>query len=297
MPASAPAVTVGLPVFNGVAFLADALDSILGQSFSDFELLVADNASTDATRELCENVATRDDRVRVLPSDVNRGLAWNWNRLVAASRAPLFKWACHDDVLHPDLLARSVAMLREAPDHIALVYAQTVDIDEEGHEIGRYPDGLDLREATASARLAHLLGNLARCNPLFGVMRMDHLRRTGLMGAFGHADQVLLAQLALGGQWWEIPEPLFYRRVHPGMSLNIFPEPSQLAKLYDTASSGRYFFPYTRVFLEHARSIANGPLTSSEKARCWAVLMRSWRYYRTIGGEGKRALAQAMRRP
>ena len=87
---SLPAITVGLPVFNGASYLSEAVDSILGQTYSEIELLIADNASTDGTLEMCHEFARRDDRVRVLSSMINRGLAWNWNRLVVEARAPNF---------------------------------------------------------------------------------------------------------------------------------------------------------------------------------------------------------------
>lgn len=287
-----PVITVGLPVFNGISYLADAVQSILGQTFGEFELLLADNASIDGTLEMCHTFASQDERVRVLASETNRGLAWNWNRVVVEARAPMFRWACHDDLLHPDLLARCHALLREAPSHVALVYPQTIDIDESQEIIERYEDNLDLREPTSHERFGHLLHTLARCNPLFGLMRTDHLRRTGLMGSFAHADQVLLGQLALGGQWWELPEALFYRRIHPGSSLNAYPDPAELTKFYDTGASGKYFFPYARIFIEHARSIGRAALPPGEKVQCWTALVREWRFKRTMVGEARGALRQ-----
>ncbi|HLR96223.1 MAG TPA: glycosyltransferase, partial [Jiangellaceae bacterium] len=77
----APRVTIGLPVFNGERYLEAAIDSILAQDFQDFELLLADNASTDATLEICERAAARDPRVTVHRSEANRGAAWNYNRV------------------------------------------------------------------------------------------------------------------------------------------------------------------------------------------------------------------------
>src|SRR4051812_12825537 len=91
-------VTVGLPVHNGEQFLAAAVDSLLSQSVDGLELILADNASTDGTLAICERYAAQDRRVRVLPSDANRGAAWNFNRCLAAARGRYFKWAAHDDL-------------------------------------------------------------------------------------------------------------------------------------------------------------------------------------------------------
>ncbi|WP_165367920.1 glycosyltransferase family 2 protein, partial [Phytoactinopolyspora endophytica] len=91
--ASSPRVTIGLPVYNGERYLADAIASILAQEFADFELLIADNGSTDATADICSDAARSDSRVTVHRSDVNRGAAWNYNRLVDLARGEYFKWA------------------------------------------------------------------------------------------------------------------------------------------------------------------------------------------------------------
>ena len=291
---SLPAITVGLPVFNGGSYLSQAVDSILGQTFSEIELLIADNASTDGTLEMCHEFARRDHRVRVLSSMTNRGLAWNWNRLVVEARSPVFRWACHDDLLHPDLLSRCYSLLLGAPPEVALVYPRTVDINQAQEVIGPYRDDLELRERTPHERFGHLLRTLGRCNPLFGLMRMEHLRRTSLMGSFAHADQVLLGQLALGGQWLEVPEPLFYRRIHPGSSLNAYPDPAELTKFYDTAASGQYYLPHSRIFVEHARSIGRSSLPLGEMALSWSSLIREWRFKRTMAAESIGAVRAAL---
>ena len=110
-----PRVTIGLPVFNGERFLRESVESVLGQDFGDLELLVADNASTDATLDIVHEFAAADRRVRVLRSDRNRGAAWNYNRLVGEARGELFRWHAHDDVLLPSAVQRCVTALDADP--------------------------------------------------------------------------------------------------------------------------------------------------------------------------------------
>ena len=110
-----PRVTIGLPVFNGERFLRESVESVLGQDFGDLELLVADNASTDATLDIVHEFAAADRRVRVLRSDRNRGAAWNYNRLVGEARGELFRWHAHDDVLLPAAVQRCVTALDADP--------------------------------------------------------------------------------------------------------------------------------------------------------------------------------------
>jgi glycosyltransferase involved in cell wall biosynthesis len=110
-----PQVSVGLPVYNGERFVADALASILAQTWQDLEVIVCDNASTDRTREICEAFAARDPRVRYYRNERNLGASPNWNRAFELSRGELFKWAAHDDVLCPTYIERAVAALMRSP--------------------------------------------------------------------------------------------------------------------------------------------------------------------------------------
>src|SRR5262245_57216615 len=93
-----PRVSIGLPVYNGAKYLAEAIDSLLEQTFSDFELIISDNGSTDATPAICEEYAAKDGRIRFLRQEINRGLAWNWNCVLEESRGAYFKWAACDDL-------------------------------------------------------------------------------------------------------------------------------------------------------------------------------------------------------
>ena len=103
MPAH-PRVSIGLPVYNGELFLENALDSILSQTYSDFELIISDNASDDKTEEICRSYAARDKRVRYSRNAHNLGAAPNYNRVYHLARGRYFKWASHDDVLAPEFL-------------------------------------------------------------------------------------------------------------------------------------------------------------------------------------------------
>src|SRR3546814_9942917 len=108
-----PRVSIGLPVHNGGLLLPRALDSILGQSFPDFELILSDNASTDATAAICRDYAGREGRIRYFRQDRNLGAAGNFNFTFAQATGAYFKWAAHDDVLAPGFLTACVDLLSE----------------------------------------------------------------------------------------------------------------------------------------------------------------------------------------
>src|SRR5262245_47700567 len=99
-----PKLSICLPVYNGRRFLAAAVESILSQSFSDFELIIVDNASSDTTEEIARRFAAQDVRVRYFRNEKNLGAAPNFNRAFELARAPLVRWASHDDLWTPDAM-------------------------------------------------------------------------------------------------------------------------------------------------------------------------------------------------
>src|SRR5579875_956335 len=106
-----PHVSIGVPVYNGERYLAQALDSILAQTFSDYEIIISDNGSTDATPDICRMYAAQDPRIKFHRHDHNRGSAWNYNRVFELSSGTYFGWLSHDDVYDPRFLERCVEVL------------------------------------------------------------------------------------------------------------------------------------------------------------------------------------------
>ena len=123
-----PVVSIGVPVYNTERFIAGALDSLLAQTFADFELIISDNASTDGTREICESYAARDSRIRYIRQSENIGLPRNWNAVVHAASGEFFKWASASDCCAPTMVERCVAALR-ADDSAVLCYGKTQMMD------------------------------------------------------------------------------------------------------------------------------------------------------------------------
>ncbi|MPZ26526.1 MAG: glycosyltransferase [Micromonosporaceae bacterium] len=213
-----PRVTIGMPLYQAERYLDSAFRSLLGQDHPDFELVVCDNASTDRTWEICQRFAAADPRIRLYRNDSNLGAAANYNRVVALARGELFRWAAYDDWCAPSLVSSCVAALDRAGPGVVLAYPQTVLIDENDTVLGPYADRLDLPDRRAWRRVGDLMARFSLCNPVFGVIRTDVLRRTGLIRPYPSSDVTLLAELAARGRFHEVPEPLFHRRIHPGSS-------------------------------------------------------------------------------
>jgi glycosyltransferase involved in cell wall biosynthesis len=266
-----PRVSIGLPVFNGERYLAETLDSILSQSFSDFELIISDNASTDNTEETCREYRTMDRRIVYNRSKKNLGASWNYNRVFELSRGQYFKWAAHDDKCAPDFLRRCVQELDERPE-IVLCYPKTTLIDENGSFVAMDEDNLCLDSTDMLTRFTTCLRPMKLChNVVFGLMRRSTLAKTRLIGTYVAADRCLLAELSLYGGFREIPEYLFYRRMRPG---NIGNAPEDMG-FYDPARMDKLVLPEWRVIWEHLNSIRRAPLKLKQKFRLRSAVLKS----------------------
>jgi glycosyltransferase involved in cell wall biosynthesis len=208
-----PRVTIGIPVFNGERFLGETIASIEAQTFPHYEVIVSDNASTDGTEAICRAYAARDPRVRYVRNEHNIGAARNFCQLVALASCEYFKLANADDLCDPPLVAQCVAVLDAHPE-VVLCYGKTTLIDDKGRVLDRYEDNLHLPQPRAAERFILALHRLRLVNVLQGVMRTAALRRTGQLGRYFGADTVLVPELTLHGQFHELPEFLFYRRMH-----------------------------------------------------------------------------------
>lgn len=290
-----PAVSVGIPVHNGENYLEEALACHLGQTFDDFELLISDNGSTDRTEEICRDHASSDPRIRYDRVPVNQGAAANYNRLVHAARGPWFRWASHDDLAHPSLLERLLEHARTAPEAV-LHYGKTVLVDADGAEIRRRDDNLDLRQATPHERLAGFARGWGMCNPVFGIIDRETLLETSLIGAYVGSDVTLLAELALRGQFHEVPEYLFHRRIHSDSSRQGDLTLEEVAAWFDPSQTrAPRLQPRNLVMLKILQSIWNSALPPAEKLQCAVAYCGTWavRRVRTRGGALKQRLFPA----
>lgn len=133
---TAPRVSMVMPVHNGARWLAEAIESVLAQDFTDFELILVDDASTDGSPTIMTDAATRDPRIRLLRLDSNVGLPAALNAGFASARGALHSWTSDDNLLRPHMLRRLVATLDDHPD-ADVVHADFTLIDESGAELGR----------------------------------------------------------------------------------------------------------------------------------------------------------------
>jgi glycosyltransferase involved in cell wall biosynthesis len=294
-----PQVSIGLPVYNGEAFLARALDSLLAQTFTDFEVVISDNASTDRTGEICKEYAERDPRIRYYRQSENFGAAYNYNFTVEPARGKYFKWMAHDDIVDPRFLEACVDGFEGSPDSVVLVFSKVcwVDINEDVIKYYDMPiiwDGTDVRSRVHSLLGDRLRSYLHHPYAIFGLMRTETLRKTRLIQSFHSADRVTLLELALRGDFLEVPEYLFYRRVHDENSvLGRNKSAKDVVRWYNPRRRPKLVAPRTNLFFEYGRSLARAPLSYAEKLSCARVLSRAVRReWRVLGREVETGVRQ-----
>ena len=166
---SHPKVSIGMPVYNGANYVRGSVQSLLGQDYEDFELIISDNASTDETESICRELAESDRRIQYFRNDRNLGASRNYNNVFRLARGQFFKWAAHDDECHPTMFRRCVEVLERAPDRVTMVYPLAELIDEQGKTLRSPLDRIELRDPRRHRRLAHLLSSMDEVKVLLGV--------------------------------------------------------------------------------------------------------------------------------
>lgn len=292
-----PQLTIGMPVYNGERYLREAIDSILAQTFEDFVLVVSDNASTDRTPDIVREYAAADPRVVLLRSETNHGAAWNFNRVFAECRTPFFKWASADDVLAPTCVERCLAVLAESPS-VVLSYPRTQWIDGDGRSLGTTDDEAltTSEDAPAYRRLSRVVANIVYGNVPYAVVRSDAMRRIRPHGSYPSADIVLVGELSLTGAFREVPEVLFYRRDHDGMSWRLHTSPEEISLWYDP-SSRPVRHESARIFVQYLAGIHHADLSIADRALAYAAFLAVWTRRRGQIRTRARRLVERVRSP
>lgn len=273
-----PRVSIGLPVYNGEKYLREALDSILTQTYIDFELIISDNASSDHTPEICLAYANKDPRIRYFRNEKNQGAAWNFNRVFELSVGDYFKWAAHDDLLDPEFLSKCVEILDKDP-CVVLCYSKVKIIDEQRKILENFDPNLNIDSPRPHERFRDLI-RFNRCFEIFGLIRTNMLRKTPLMGNYAHGDGVLMVRLGLLGRMHKISEYLFSIRKHREQSTNMYgcyankmPDYHLYATWFDPTKKGKIIFPYWKMLQEYGSAVIQSPITWYERTICCIYIM------------------------
>ena len=282
-----PIISLGLPVYNGAKFLSETLNSLVQQTFEAFTLTILDNASTDATEDICRDYLARDSRIRYRRQPVNVGLRRNFNEVFHVSEGKYFKWCTHDDVMGPTYLERCLEVL-ETDGGVVLCQTEPELIDEQGSRLledatvetfldwsgSRRTVRLDPKRATSEdpfRRFETMVCHTFRGFDCLGVIRRDVLKRTRLVRAYFGSDLTLLAELSLYGRFYEVPEPLYYKREHVGQARSI-PTAAARAKLVDPRARRWQSLVFGRRTWALSDAVLRSPVPLVKKLQCLGLL-------------------------
>lgn len=124
-----PKVSIGMPVYNGEEFLRKKMDSLLSQTFTDFELIISDNASTDSTPLICKEYLQKDKRIRYTKQEKNMGVIWNFNFVLQQARGRYFLWTAADDIILPHFLEKNVIVLETKKNFVGSISKLRINRD------------------------------------------------------------------------------------------------------------------------------------------------------------------------
>ncbi|SEK69335.1 Glycosyltransferase involved in cell wall bisynthesis [Roseivivax marinus] len=280
-------VSIGLPVYNGADYVAEAIDCLRRQTHGNIEIIISDNCSTDETPAICEQVARQDPRIRYSRTDRNLGAAGNFNRVARLARGPFFAWANHDDRWADSYIEQCLEALDDRRDAV-LAYARSEKIDETGRTLLSLNANLRLGAERPSDRLRRYHDHFIAVDrrrgwgrepiegfwiPVYGLVRTEALMRTPLIRDFISSDTVLIEDLLLLGAFVEIDEVLFYKRDHQDRSMRDSESYDARAEWFTGRAPSRLLLPRWRMIAARLGSAARLPQSTGQKLACLAEVL------------------------
>ncbi len=206
-------VSVGVPVYNGGLDFRRALETLVAQTHRHLEIIVSDNASTDATPEICRDFAKRDPRVTVLRNETNLGSTANYARALESARGDYFMWCGHDDWWAPTFVEENLQVLLARPDCVGSM-SRVVYMDGDREVRMPFIERADWRALTGSvqANVCRYVANSGMNSRFYALYRRDVLLKCFLneKGYVG-ADNVIMIRTLAHGKHGEVNRPLFFR--------------------------------------------------------------------------------------
>lgn len=267
-----PRVSIGMPVYNGAEWIRATIDSVLAQTYRDLELVISDNASTDATERICREYQQRDPRIRYFRNPSNVGVSGNFNKAFERSRGVFFKWSSCSDLIDPHFIERCVAVLEARPD-VVLVFPHTRLFQGTVENGTDYEEHLQLDIADPVARFEHYTAIARLNNIMHGVIRTDALRRTPLYRKFIAADYNMIAELLLYGRAVLLPDVLHFRRMEKETFTGTL-SPGEMRILYDPQRPSQIRFQIWRRMRDYFGVVMRPPLPWRHRLRLLSFVVR-----------------------
>ncbi len=275
-----PRVSFGIPVRNGERFLARAIESIRAQEWDDWELVVSDNASGDATPEIAEGYAAEDSRVRLLRNERDIGQVANFNHVFHVSRGEYFRWIGADDYLEPSYTRRCVEALDAYPEAVGATTLWRLVDDEGGEEFRRF-EGERLSAIDPVRRFHRALWFMQADrlfhDPIYSMLRRSALERTRLLPLDPWTDRLLAVELAVLGPFVHVDEILATRRnAREAPAVRLRRYHATYRREAGTKTNRFRLAPLWTMYAVIGRHVASMELPIAVKLRCVATLPIQW---------------------
>lgn len=283
-----PRISVGIPAYNSAAHIGLTIEGLLSQSFGDFELIVSDNASTDATRDVVEQYMRKDARIRYERHPVNIGANPNYSHLVHCARGEFFKWSSSSDWCAPTFLECCLNELAAHSDSV-LAVPRTYLFQDDPKRSETYDQDISLLDDSPFMRLRMLNKTIRLNNAVNGLIRVSALRRTQLVARYIGADVVFMEHLALLGKFRLIEQRLFYRRMDRATATALQDDAGKLTHHYPAQNLGTLLQGSKRQ-LGRLRVALSAPLSFGERMRVLRYVAKMIYWDRAFFGEDARGI-------
>ena len=275
-----PLLSVGMPAYNSEKDIRDAVDAILNQTFTDFELIISDNASTDNTQTICEEYAAKDSRIKYVRNATNVGASDNYNNVFKLSKGKYFKWASSNDYCAPSFFEKCIAQLELDPNIVLAapktrLYSHTIENHLD------YKDNIATDSDDPVERMLHAIDNIRLNNAMNGVIRSSALRATPLIIPFFASDSCLVCELALHGKLIELPEPLFYRQMDEESSTSMQSEET-MREHYQPNSKKPMRFQNWKIHKYYFDAVHRAKLSPSDTRKLYKELCRRMVWHKNM---------------
>ncbi|MEJ7861513.1 MAG: glycosyltransferase [Pyrinomonadaceae bacterium] len=207
-----PLVSIGMPVYNGAKFIREALDSLLSQDYSDFELIISDNASTDETAKICEKYAAKDSRIFYSRMEENIGAVRNFDRVLRLAKGKYFMWAAHDDIWHKSFISLCLTKLQSDPQAV-ICYCHSQTITSEGQPAEEPLTNVECIADSISERWARLHRHWKIHAVIYGLMQREIAIQTRPILAMNCSDLVFVSEMVIYGKILIVEKVMHWKRL------------------------------------------------------------------------------------
>jgi glycosyltransferase involved in cell wall biosynthesis len=252
-------ITVGLPVYNGEFFIEKKLNSILSQTFRNFELIISDNASTDLTPLICKKFLDKDDRIKYYRQEQNMGPNWNFNFILDKASSPYFIWVGVNDEISKYFLEKNYNILETKSNVVGSISKIKIK-DEENNvkedffvkliknwrtlkSIGSYSIS-----GTYKNKTRFYLKN-STCQLIYGLFRTNELKKSVVKDSFVGNDWATMLNVLKFGDFYIVEDDIMYEDIEGLSSTGI----TNVSRVYSHNFWGKIFlwYPFTKWYLEN----------------------------------------------